>query len=235
MARGGNPNSSFLLGDEKTSLSLPLPLPGTAPVYSPHDVYHVGTLDISHQTKTTGDLEGLCLSISEHPEAWTQIARLGGRQTWKGQRLDGSRPCFLEATDLNNDQLNHIISWAVDNDLLSMQKRFVARWEDNELSQMQEMICSSYQEALDEAGDGEGVLRRIVPVALAKLSHWASACEGVAGPQAQDYAIIAFAERSGYDGVWWHEDLDPIYLSAPRGGICPGRIAQWSFSVVPSR
>lgn len=30
------------------------------------------------------------------------------------------------------------------------------------------------------------------------------------------------------DGIWWHEDLAPERLSAPRGAIFPERLGEWS-------
>jgi len=44
-------------------------------------LYHVG--DLQGNPQENGDLEGPFLSVSEHPEAWREIARLGNSPTWE--------------------------------------------------------------------------------------------------------------------------------------------------------
>ena len=36
--------------------------------------------------------------------------------------------------------------------------------------------------------------------------------------------------RTGLDGVWWDDDLDPMRLSAPRGCIPADRVSEWAFA-----
>ena len=65
------------------------------PVVHLDSVLHVGNFDGNQDASSH---EGHALSVSWCPEAWTKIARLGGRPTWLLKKDEPGR--FLEITGI---------------------------------------------------------------------------------------------------------------------------------------
>jgi hypothetical protein len=205
-------------------------------VFSPAHVYHVGTLDIADRRQSAWDQEGDCLSVSEHPDAWRQIARLGGAGTWVGTPKGARHARFLEALELDDDQFEHIRRWATEQGLIRHEVRWIASIEDDEAECTRELVCDSYEQALDEAfDDPQAVREQTVMVGQEPLRAWSPHAQELAGGRHSmvgDLVVVAYADMAGYDGVWWHEELDPVVLSAPRGGITPSALDGWAFEKV---
>lgn len=63
-------------------------------------LFHVGTLRPEDKGCDGPSWEGHGLSVSVHPAAWTRIARLGGRPTWK---LVNDQARFVDVHALTDD------------------------------------------------------------------------------------------------------------------------------------
>ena len=206
------------------------PLPDL-PVRSPRTVYHVG--DLTGPPKTAHEsLEGPGLSVSLHPEEWSEIAGLGGAETWA---LDAPTNAagFVDLhalTDLHRVLLRRI---AQDAHLVRVGAQWEVRWWDSEI----ENTCASYwateAEAVAEAGDEGHELRQITGLfpEPALTAWWARRLTGpIDLTVVEDMAILAILEASGrWAGAWWAEHLDPDAYSAPRGVIFPSQVARWKY------
>lgn len=74
-------------------------------------VWHIGTLNAADKAgRYTQSLEGAGLSVSVHPEAWNEIARLGGLPWHELTQPGGIR--LLDRHRLTVDELATIADWA---------------------------------------------------------------------------------------------------------------------------
>lgn len=188
-------------------------------------LYHVGDLS-KPRVKPHFSLEGSGLSVSKHPGAWRQIAKLGG-DLWQ---LSKKNPKFLLATKKNNDAA---IKWSVENGWVVPAIKYQVSWYDDEMEDEMSFEVPTREEA--EAED-QGEVKEIESFNLGPkgIAYWKEAFTSKPdNNMAKDFAIIWFAEHKGYDGVWWDETLDPSRLSAPRGVIFQSRLPDWTTTKVP--
>ena len=92
---------------------------------------------------------------------------------------------------------------------------------DSEIDDDLFMEFDSQEEAEEEAEDF-GVVEEVSSWNLGKEGerYWReSFTSEPSNNMAGDLAILWYAEDQGYDGVWWHESLNPSALSAPRGAL----------------
>ena len=216
-------------------------------------VLHIGTLDPADLGKNSGasSQEGRCLSVSLCPNAWQQIARLGG---YPVHELTCSGGTFLDVHAVQNDQalLTAVLDWAGAKQLVQDRSLWKAWQYDDELECWRYILSASKQAAFEEAdiegvydhpdelpgpGDRPGLECVTVPVATAMLQTLTGM---PCGPETDstDAAIVAWAmeqlpELIGrpVDGLWWRETYDPDGLSAPRGAIFPSRVPEWAARV----
>lgn len=207
------------------------------PVIAIDTVWHVGSLDPESRT-ARASLEGPCLSVSIDPEDWGMIARIAG-DTWT---LERPGALWVDACSLTDDQEKELMTWAVDTGLAEKAQIWRAWHYDDEADDWGFMEFTSLDDALHELGDeaeeegpaeGGGRLdcvegHLLTAAAMAMLERWHDRTDALYG------AVILHAmSRSEIDapnlvGVWWSELHDPLSLSCPRGGILPGRLAEFS-------
>ena len=208
-------------------------------LFSPGEVFHVGSL--SPADKRNNSYEGSGLSVSMHPEDWEQIAGLGGHPHWSlkpGPHTSPLAGAFLLATSLSDTQVRTISDWAVSQDLLVPQQRWRLDYcgnDDNGEDIASHIIFKTLTEANAEANamseDSEPSVAAItMNVATDKML--ARCAVTVNDLMASDIALTMFAEDHGLDGVWWDDHLDPANLSAPRGVICLSKLDSWSKEMV---
>jgi hypothetical protein len=216
------------------------------------EVWHVGTMDRERVGANSGgsSLEGHSLSVSLCPEAWTEIARLGGNATFRLDRPDGlfmNVHAALGDPDLRDEMLR----FAVENDLVvpTTLWRF---WETDEVEEWRWSTAASRDEAWEEIacahcldpdddealGDLEAPegYRLVEEIASYRATDALRTLVGMRlpdGEDATDAAAVAFAMTAlpdlglPVDGVWWRETFDPDALSAPRGCIFRGAASNW--------
>lgn len=186
--------------------------------------YHVGTLNPSD--KRRGSQEGAGLSISQHPEAWRQIARgLVHGDDWVLRSK--SRGAFLDIHKLSDAHEQIIRAWALDEGLATSAPTFEVSYYDDELEDDLRFTVTSRAEAEAEAAEVDGELTvtdgLLATEALRTLSL--GPCEPI---MVMDMIAVAYADLVlEIDGAWWSDTFDPIRLSAPRGVIFSRRLDGW--------
>lgn len=187
-------------------------------------LFHVGTLVESDKGCRGPSLEGAGLSVSEHPQAWRSIARLGGLPTW---RLSKARNCFLDIHRMQKEHWARIEGWGVAQGLATPQDIWVVKWHDEELGHDVSMEFVSQAAAQEEMDEGRVLSMRRGLAPAAALERWAG--QKVAVVLSRDFLGLSFAENVlGVDGVFWNDTLDIHGLSAPRAVIFSRGLPNWS-------
>lgn len=221
------------------------------PIFEMKDtLFHVGTMDPA--TKGTGSQEGHGLSVSRDPDDWRYIAKLPGTE-WV---LEKPGHKLLDVHSLPDELRDVIMDWAVEKGFLEPITIFEAVQWDSEFEREMSSVHATYEDALKELpilqrgdqwvwdnidetpleqGEFDDMIRErdghAATPALMEMMK-AGSCPAM-GCQAEDYAIIAYAEQVlGVDGCWWEDDYDPDTLSCPRGVILPEKVASWK--VIPA-
>lgn len=188
-------------------------------------LFHVGDMDI--KDKQPGSLEGDGLSVSQHPEAWMEIARIGG-PTWVLTKA-GNR--FLDFHRLNAKQRKEVIQWGVKNGYAEEGTVYRVHWYDEEMEEERYFEYTSREEAQSEVDAGTGSEIEEVPgnpIGTQKLESRMKARVTNSPSLTLDYLVVAYAEDVlNLDGVWWADRLDPEHLSAPRGVIFNAMLPTW--------
>jgi len=199
----------------------------TFPVLILDHVWHVGSLENAPKNARSS-YEGHHLSVSWCPDAWTQIARIGGNPTWFLTKTNTGQ--FLDVLELRKKQRTAIINWGIQNKFVAYEDRWqVISGHDEDTEEDQLMICSSLEEAIDNSEDDEEYPPQKIThlIATSKLLHHVG-CTTYHTDNGWGLLPMAWAEAVGLDGVWWCETYDPDRLSAPRGCIFQSRLNEWS-------
>lgn len=199
------------------------------PVIQLNTVYHIGTLDAGRKGWRGFSYEGDGLSVSLHPEAWNEIARLGGLPWWQLKRDEGS---FLDVLAMTNEQCEHIFAWGVARGWIEPARLWRVTYFDGDLDEEVELDLEDEEDARAVTEQRGAVIKEvpgyICTPTLLKRMLWTRV-----SAFAVDGVCMAFAEDElGLDGVWWNEILDTSRLSAPRGVIFNQRLAGWTAQIV---
>ena len=199
------------------------------PLTQRDDVTHVGTLEAADKARQNKpSLEAFCVSVSEHPEEWMAIARIGGAPTWSLSR-PGS--VWLHVLALTKAQEAAIIDWGVAEGLAEPTTLWRSWFYDSEADRMAYTQWNdeiSARNQIDEDDEDACVdhidSHRLTPVGMALLERWRD------DKTCLDGLTILWADRvlapqlPELAGLWWDEDYAPDNLSCPRGGILPSRL-----------
>lgn len=192
-------------------------------------LYHVGTFDPKDKGCRGESFEGPGLSVSSHPEAWRQIAKLGGAPVWRLRRPEGR---LLDALSLKRRQRALIQDWALSQGLVRSGSIWAVRWFDEDSNGDVEMHFESEEDARRELDEGRSLHerpRRLI--ALPALAQYVQRSAPLI--LVEDFITLAYAELVlDLDGVYWSETLTPWNLSAPRGVLFPSKVALWSRELV---
>jgi hypothetical protein len=238
---------STFLADEAEALAVrrapasPSPLASglSWPAIALDVVYHVGTFDPSQkgQTHNSQSLEGNGLSVSQHPQAWREIARLGDESTWKmeGKTLNQ----FIDARALTAAHWAAIMTWSVERGLACATEVLRVSWFDEEDDERRWMEFDASLPGAQANADAELAGYEDNDPRLERLPGWRSTPAldvrigyAVPGTLVQDMVLTVFTEdvlfEKGAQGVWWDDRLDPAALSAPRGVIHARALPSWT-------
>lgn len=203
------------------------------PVLRKNRVWHVGSLNKPRRTVGGTGNEGDGLPVSEHPEDWRSIARLGSQKAWELTKPGG---VFVDALRVlrNKRTMRMIHEWAKAEGLAEPSAVYRVHF-NNEDGDDVFFEFTDKAEAEDEASFEDGRRLEVVADGLKAapaLQDWFQAFAGRALPSAllDDMLIFRYAEQSGCDGVWWNETHDPAGLSAPRGTVFQSKLSEWSRS-----
>lgn len=188
-------------------------------------LWHVGTLDASD--KRHGSLEGAGLSVSQHPDEWERIARLGGNSVWELCRLGA---CFVDAYAMSDEQWSVVLAWGTEQGLCRRGTGWRVSWWDDDLDDDVSFMFASFDAASNEVSEGttEPIeVKAWLPTArLQEVSMWATLPDLVC---VRDLVLADWAAREPrFAGVWWDDLLAPDLLSAPRGVIPKEQLGSWS-------
>ncbi|WP_137917218.1 hypothetical protein [Hydrogenophaga sp. 2FB] len=188
-------------------------------------------------------LEGNGLSVSEVPDAWREIARLGDAPTWL-LRPPGSAAQFLAVNALEAAHRDVVTSWAELRGYLCDSRLAAVSWNDADDGARREMtfdlgaedgLGHSIQDAeaeLEEVLDQDGRIELRQGCAATALLNQRIGYK-VPPALAFDMALTTFVEdllfpELGFQGAWWLDALDIPKLSAPRGVLHLSALPFWS-------
>lgn len=208
-------------------------------------VYHIGRLDPALKAKTgyPVSFEGNGLSVSLHPHAWQQIAKLGGEPLWRLSAPD--QGAFLDFNALQDRHLAAIMQWAHGQGLAEPATFFKVSWneqDDNGDVERRFDLYDTGQADAQQQAEADLWFREEDEQADAKMTQvqgWRALPAlhqrigfHVETTMVQEMISTLFVEDvlhadAGVHGVWWDNVLDPCAYKAPKGVIhCPA-LARW--------
>lgn len=199
-------------------------------------VTHVGSLRPSDKGRQGDSYEGDGLSFSKHPQAWVEIAHLGGQPWWEA---DMSHLRVLDGhASLKDPQLRAVVEdWAQAQGWATRVTAHKVTWLDTEINRRMSVWCATAEEARREAESCEGRARIVKAWAptqalLDRLGHKHTPPD-VANPHTDQAFLTVWAQEHGWDGMWWADRLRPKALSAPRGVIFPTSLNRVTWTPSP--
>ncbi len=198
-------------------------------VYSSSQWSHVGSLNPQH--KQNNSMEGNGLSISEYPEEWRQIAKLGEEPIWSVSKQNGR---FFDI-HRNSEWKDKILQVALKQGWVEKVPSFLVHFTDLETEEKKYMFMESKAVAeleLDwlKEDDHEAYLEEKIGWALTDAAHQRLGFKP-SNLLAYDMVACFYVEDfTPLDGVWWNDTLDVYGLSAPRAVIVPSKLSQWQFN-----
>lgn len=200
------------------------------------ELFHVGNMDISQKQRNS--YEGSGLSVSDCPDAWTRIARLGGRNT---NRLTKEKGIFLNYHVLGEAR-KKIKQWGLEQGFIEKQDVYLVSGM-NENGEEYYMSYTNPEEAYEDYVDyvqysleeeltlsKEEVLKKLRKSgykATSKLLE-VSMRDHIDPIETLDLLVVAWAEQfTELDGVHWADIRDEEILSAPRSVIFNDKLKDW--------
>lgn len=201
-------------------------------------VWHLGSRQPKDKKPSTSH-EGFALSVSEYPEEWSYIAKIGLREVWKltSRRIAN----FLDVHALTKDQKTKFTALATEAGLLKRERRWKVTGVDPDTGRKFWSYSSSEEEANAEADmiEDETGSRGVVQAVLLSvptdslMNLWSERYDGglpeMLGKTVA-WQVVVERDYPTVDGFWWNDELDPYSLSAPRGGIFYSRLGNWTWS-----
>lgn len=195
-------------------------LTGDPPLVEHDTVTHVGTLDAADRDSHSHEGDGL--SVSLHPDEWSQIAHLGARTAWRIERPDHAPLRFVAWHDLDETTRDRVRHWAADRGWVAQRPMVRATWtgmDDNGQDARWSFEADTEAEAAAEAEAHEGE-----DVSIESVHCWRATADF---PDSRihrdldptDVLLSAYIRehRPDLDGVWWEDEYAPELLSCPRG------------------
>lgn len=210
------------------------------------EVFHVGSLNpqLKGATHNATSLEGNGLSVSLHPDAWRQIARLGGAPVWALKASQGS--AFLNARAMSQPAWQTVMDWALTQGLVEPTQLIEVSWYDEDAGgrismQFDVQKADAENDARAEFEEHEDLTPEVSKAdALRATDALNSRIEfAVDIGMVKDMALTCYVEDvlhglHGLQGVWWDDVLDVHSYSAPRGVIHHQAIDGWSRNTIQS-
>lgn len=203
-------------------------------------VHHVGLLDPCLKGSVhTHSHEGNCLSVSDCPEVWRQIARLGDAPCWELSRANG-RFVRVHKSLGNRAVVRELNRWALAGELAAPMQVWAAYQEDLEDPGTWQFTLHDLESDARMELDDPSVLRPNGKPCLEQqtvLRATALLEQRIGFPlgsrPADEFLLACWVEdtQPDVDGLWWEDRLAPALLSAPRGGIFPSRVSRWDRSL----
>lgn len=186
-----------------------------AHVVEREETFHVGTLNAHHRKNDSYEGDGL--SVSDHPDDWAKIARLGG-STFTVSRVDGRALRFVSWHDVPETERDVLREWGRSRGWMEQVSVFQMTYYDDEYERDMCMEFATLEEAEEEAGWRDDAT-------IVTVSSWKATGlfpqERVDDSDPSDLLLGVYlaAERPDIDGVWWEDEYAPHLLSCPRAVI----------------
>lgn len=213
------------------------------------------------QTHNVRSLEGNGLSVSRHPQAWQEIARLGGNPTWSLHCVNEEGVCegvsFLDVHALDSGAWSIVTEWGKDKGYVDDTELIVVGWHDDEVDQRMSMqfdlgdvesenpqASDRHRAQIEREAYAEYEDRIDLDATLERsrgLRATAAMVSRIGFPVeaslVRDLLLTLYVEDVMFDslqvhGVWWQDTLDPASYSAPRGVIHSKALPRWKREVV---
>lgn len=209
----------------------------TLPLIRKDTVFHVGHL-APDAPRGDSSLEAFCLSVSDCPEDWRTIARLGNAPTW---RLHRRESFWLDFLAMGPSDTAALEAWAIAHGYGTRQRLWRA-WSEDEDGTPRYMGFLCMAKALKEIEDpgepdGPGPdgchidfidALVLTETALSALERFDDPTQGLDGAALLYLRDVAAPDNPAIAGIWWDERHDPAILSCPRGGLLPERLEDFS-------
>jgi hypothetical protein len=222
--------------------------PESWPTRSYESVFHVGSLKAQDKGTTHNRLswEGNGLSVSRDPQAWRQIARLGGQPTWRLKAPAGSGG-FVDAHALTAAHWGCVLRWGVQAGYARSFEAIEVSWLDDELGGRCALVFDAEcpREARDAHAEFED--RQEQDAQLRHVTSWRGAealalrlgfkplgnVEALVLTLFVEDVLFALAPAGAKPhGTWWADALDVAAYSAPRGVIHKKAVSQWLHNAI---
>jgi hypothetical protein len=205
----------------------------TLPCRSFRTLWHQGSFNPSDKGVRGPSYEGAGLSVSVDPDAWEQIARLGGLPRWRLTRADDTPGRFVNFHRLSAAQLAALAQAGSSRGWLERAVRHKVSWADPETNDARFCLFADSERAKDEADDmrqwAEEVSTQVTEMDVATALLEGIARQPVSDDLALEMVLTSLVEEVDFlDGVWWADRLDPDALSAPRGCISLRALPRWA-------
>ena len=216
------------------------PLPAWSPEAA---LVHIGTLNSADKGCRGDSYEGHGLSVSECPDAWQAIAKLGGQPWWTLKTRSGKPARFLDWYETSERQRYEMLAWAANRSLVNSCAGYKLSWFD---ADRDDRVFTTFDDAAraraefeamrdefdgdsdsDTADDGEPPLLeefpgwKLTPAALSTLARKRADLD-----ESAELCALLYVEAHPelrLDGLYWAHILDEAGLSAPCAVILPSR------------
>jgi hypothetical protein len=192
-------------------------------------LFHIGDLTAQPAVGSRSSLEGPCLSVSQVPNAWRTIAQLGAAPLWE---LSKEGNTFLNVLRMSKPLKKAVVQWGCKKGFVQERLGWITEFYDEE-GEIRISHSESQEKAVADWGEGEDEIAKrysqLMAFATEKLEAYVR--QKVELSLVTDMLTIAYAEQVlNLDGLYWGEILDVCALSAPRAGIFPSRLSEWSIT-----
>ena len=208
------------------------------PLVSKGKVFHVGSMEISQKGAFFGSsLEGNGLSVSQCPDEWRQIARLGNSPQWTLSNKEGK---FIDALEMSTIQWNIVMAWSAHKGLVVEAEIWkLTTSGSDEDGDFERYSLYDPQNPIDVKNVESEMEDKDNCVVLGKLQGFKATQNlnervnfDVDLCLVKDMALTVYVEdvlfpKLGVQGVWWDETMNPDSFSAPRGVIHLSALPQW--------
>lgn len=201
----------------------------TLPLYHVDEVWHVGSFKPEDKNMHGSSQEGSGLSVSECPEDWCSIVRLGGYPTWQLLRPGAA---FLDYHEMTQPQRDALVAWGIEKGYAEMRGMFKLSYYDCEDEDTRVQLLETREEADLEGEEMEDAVIEQVTVPYPTAAMVARLKFNASPIEVLDFLATFYVEdETKLDGVWWHDTYDPAALSAPRGVIMVRALPDWQRQV----
>ncbi|WP_302083004.1 hypothetical protein [Salinibaculum rarum] len=218
------------------------------PTVSYHEVYHVGDLN-AERVKPRFSHEGKALSVSQHPDAWRQIASgVGGTNYCL---IHPDTPVFYDC-EPGGPPRGYVLKACADAGFFDLVSGVKVSWDEEDPSRggpnkeppvVTKSVRTATQEAAEERVPLHAENPRFedveVPVIAARgESYWRDAFSSdPSAASVGDLQLLSrvwFAEIHDLMGFWNHTEYAPYDYSAPCGAIRQSRLNEWTITPTPT-